>query len=495
MTRALMLQGTGSDVGKSLMVAGLCRLARRRGLSVAPFKPQNMSNNAAACAGGGEIGRAQALQARAAGIPPSVEMNPVLLKPESDRRAQLVLHGRARGRDEAADYMARRGALLPEVLRAFRALSRRHDLILVEGAGSPAEINLRDGDIANMGFAAAAAVPVCLVADIDRGGVIASLVGTQAVLEASDASRIAGFLINRFRGDPALFESGVRTVEDRTGWRCFGVVPWLAAAARLPAEDAVALERPPSANGHLHVAVPLLSRISNFDDLDPLRAEPGVRVEFVPPGMPLPRSADAVILCGTKSTLADLALLKAEGWHHDIHAHVRAGGHILGLCGGFQMMGRRVNDPLGADGGKNHEAGLSLFDMETEMLPEKIVRPVRGRTVAAPGPGTAVAGYEIHTGRSRGPALSSPLLHFGDGRPDGAVAAGGRILGTYMHGLFAGDAFRRQWLDGIRTGIASTKDYEQSVERALDDLADGMELALDVDALFALAATVEPSGQ
>ncbi|EMD82839.1 cobyric acid synthase [Pacificimonas flava] len=485
-----MLQGTGSDVGKSLMVAGLCRLARRRGVSVAPFKPQNMSNNAAACPGGGEIGRAQALQARAAGIPPTVEMNPVLLKPESDRRAQLVLHGRARGRDEAAAYMARRGTLLPEVLRAFRALSERHDLILVEGAGSPAEVNLRQGDIANMGFAQAAGVPVCLVADIDRGGVIASLVGTQAVLEAEDASRIAGFLINRFRGDPALFDAGVRTIEHRTGWRCFGVVPWLGSAARLPAEDAVVLERRPAPDDRLHVAVPLLSRISNFDDLDPLRAEPGVRVDFVPPGRPLPRSADAIILCGTKSTVGDLAMLTAEGWHHDIHAHVLAGGHLLGLCGGFQMMGGSVRDPTGSDGSVSSAIGLGLFDMETEMLPKKIVRSVQGRTEGMPGAGARVAGYEIHTGRSHGPALSAPLLRFDDGRLDGSVAAGGRILGTYMHGLFASDAFRRQWLESIRSGTASAADYEQSVEQALDDLADGMEAALDIDALLALAASV-----
>ena len=482
--RAIMLQGTGSDVGKSLLVAGLCRIARRRGIDVAPFKPQNMSNNAAACPGGGEIGRAQALQARAAGLEPSTDMNPVLLKPEGDRRAQVVLNGKALRSEEAAAYMAKRGSLLPAVIEAFDRLKSAHELVIVEGAGSPAEVNLRKGDIANMGFARAAEVPVVLVGDIDRGGVIASLVGTKAVIAAEDADMIAGFAINRFRGDQALFADGVRFIEDHTGWRCFGIVPWLACAARLPAEDAVVLGPARSKSGAIVIAVPMLSRISNFDDLDPLRAEPDVEVRFIPPGQPLPREADAIILAGTKSTLADLAMLRSEGWDHDILAAWRTGAHLVGLCGGFQMLGKRVEDADAADGMAGSADGLGLFDMTTAMTREKIVRPIDGTTLAD---GDPVTGYEIHTGCSQGPALEKPFCRLDDGTCDGALAAGGRLIGTYLHGVFASDAFRSRWLERLRSGRSSTLDYEDSVDNALDELADGLEAALDVDALLALA--------
>ncbi|MEM0930690.1 MAG: cobyric acid synthase, partial [Pseudomonadota bacterium] len=342
---AIMIQGTGSDVGKSLLVAGLCRIAKRRGIKVAPFKPQNMSNNAAACPSGGEIGRAQALQARAAGINPTTDMNPVLLKPEGDRRSQIVLNGTPLKSEEAAHYMRERGSLLPDVLSAFERLRASYDLVVVEGAGSPAEVNLRKGDIANMGFARAADVPVILIGDIDRGGVIAAVVGTKAVIDAQDAAMIEGFAINRFRGDPALFDDGVTFTETKTGWPCLGVVPWLSCASRLPAEDAVVLERRGGPSNDIIVAVPMLSRISNFDDLDPLRAEDDVEVRFIPPGTPIPRDADAIILSGTKSTLADLAMLRDQGWDHDIIASVRTGGHLVGICGGFQMLGTRIDDP------------------------------------------------------------------------------------------------------------------------------------------------------
>ena len=482
--RAIMLQGTGSDVGKSLLVAGLCRIAQRRGIDAAPFKPQNMSNNAAACPGGGEIGRAQALQARAAGLQPSTDMNPLLLKPEGDRRAQVVLNGKALRSEEAAAYMANRGSLLPIVIEAFDRLRSAHELVIVEGAGSPAEVNLRKGDIANMGFARATDVPVVLVGDIDRGGIIASLVGTRAVIDTEDAEMIAGFAINRFRGDQALFEDGVRFIEDRTGWRNFGIVPWLACAARLPAEDAVVLGQAKPKDGAILIAVPMLSRISNFDDLDPLRAEPDVEVRFIPPGQPIPREADAVILAGTKSTLADLAMLRNEGWDYDIIAAWRTGAHIVGLCGGFQMLGNRIEDADAADGLAGTADGLGLFDMTTVMTRKKVVRPISGTTIADDD---AVTGYEIHTGLSQGPALEKPFSRLEDGVLDGAVAAGGRLIGTYLHGVFASDAFRSRWLEKLRSGRSSTLNYEDGVDTALDELAEGLEEALDVDALLALA--------
>ncbi len=487
--RALMIQGTGSDTGKSAIVAALCRCARRRGLSVAPFKPQNMSNNAAACADGGEIGRAQALQARAAGIAPCVDLNPVLLKPQSDRTAQVVVHGRVISTQEAAEYIGSRDRLLGAVMHSFDRLAARHDLVIAEGAGSPAETNLRARDIANMGFARRAGVPVCLLGDIDRGGVIAAIVGTRAVLEREDAALITGFAINKFRGDPALFDDGLREIERRTGWPCRGVVPWLAAARRLPQEDAVVLEQPALGGARapgtpLRIAAPMLSRIANFDDADPLRMEPGVEFQFVPPGRPLPRDADAIVLPGTKSTVGDLAFLRAQGWDHDVIAHARAGGRVLGLCGGFQMLGRVVHDPHGVDGPAGSVQGLGLLDLETTMSRDKTVRPARGRCARS---GVAVHGYEIHAGASAGADVARPMLHLDTGA-DGAVSGDGRVEGCYVHGLFQSDAFRSQWLDGLRPGSASALAYDDEVERALDELADGVEAALQVDRLLDSAA-------
>lgn len=487
--RALMIQGTGSDVGKSVIVAGLCRLARRRGLRVAPFKPQNMSNNAAACADGGEIGRAQALQARAAGLPPETDFNPVLLKPQSDRTSQVVIQGRPVSTLQAADFKTRRALFLDAVLESFDRLSKAYDLILVEGAGSASEVNLRAGDIANMGFARAAGVPVCLVGDIDRGGVIAALVGTQTVLDAQDAAHIVGFAVNRFRGDPALFSDGARFITERTGWPCFGIIPWLPATARLPAEDAVVLEnavpagQSPARPGRLRIAAPMLSRIANFDDADPLRLELGAVFSFVPPGTPIPRTADVVILFGTKSTLGDLAFLRDQGWDHDIIAHVRSGGRVLGICGGFQMLGRRIIDPAGHDGASGTAEGLGLLDCETVMTGDKTVRPVEGRCALT---GLAVHGYEIHTGHTTGAALAEPLVQLSHG-PDGARGGAGLIEGTYVHGLFAADAFRREWLARAGAAPGPALAYEAGVEDALDALGDGLEAALDVDALFAQA--------
>jgi adenosylcobyric acid synthase len=484
--RALMIQGTGSDTGKSTMVAALCRLARRRGFSVAPFKPQNMSNNAAVCADGGEIGRAQALQARAAGIACRVDFNPVLLKPQSDRTAQVVVHGRAVSTLEAADYMRTRDSLLGAVMDSFQRLAAEFDLIVVEGAGSPAEVNLRLRDIANMGFARRAGVPVCLLGDIDRGGVIASVVGTQAVLDPADAALINSFVINKFRGDPALFTDGVREIEARTGWPCRGVLPWLDAALRLPPEDAMVLDSTPFSGGgsgdaaRLKIVAPMFSRIANFDDADPLRMEANVDFSFVRPGDPLPRDADVVLLLGTKSTLGDLHFLRAQGWHHDIIAHARAGGRVTGLCGGFQLLGQAIRDPGGVDGVAGAAQGLGLLQVETIMHADKSVRPVSGRCARA---GVAMHGYEIHMGSTSGSDCARPMLQLAHGA-DGAVSADGRIEGSYVHGIFHADGFRREWLR--RAGAAASCEllYEQAVEQALDALADGVDAALDVDAMF-----------
>ena len=481
--RILMIQGTGSDVGKSLIVTGLCRLARRRGISVAPFKSQNMSNNAAACADGGEIGRAQALQARAAGLAPRVDFNPVLLKPQSDRRAQIVVRGKAIGHMEASRFLDGRDELLKHALGSFTQLTNEFDLILVEGAGSPAETNLRAKDIANMGFAEAVDAPVCLIGDIDKGGVIASLVGTQAVLGKQDASRIKGFLINKFRGDVALFDDGLKDIERRTGWRSFGVVPWLADAAKLPAEDTVRLNSKPASAHQLKIVAPMLSRLANFDDADPLRFEPKVRFDWVPPGRPIPRDTDVIILFGTKSTLGDLAFLDQQGWTHDIIAHARAGGRVLGICGGFQLLGRQVADPLGIDGPPGTAPGLGLLDVETVMSSEKSVRPVSGACAVSETP---ASGYEIHAGATSGPGLERPMLML-NGKNEGARSSDGLIEGTYVHGLFAEDGFRASWL--ARAGLTDTGSlrYDVAVEEAIDGFADGLEVAVSVDALFDLA--------
>ncbi len=483
-----MFQGTGSDVGKSTLVAGLCRIARRRGLRVAPFKPQNMSNNAAACPDGGEIGRAQALQARAAGLDLHTDFNPVLLKPQSDRTAQVVVHGRVLETITAKSYMNdRRGFLLDAVMASFERLVNQYDLVLVEGAGSPAEINLRERDIANMGFACHANVPVNLIGDIDRGGVIAAIVGTQAVIDARDAQMISSFTINRFRGDPTLFDDGITAIEQRTGWPCRGVVPWLPSAMRLPQEDAVVLERwqpeAGSIDGKVKIAVPMLSRIANFDDMDPLRMEPDVELEFVPPGTPIPRYADAIVLLGTKSTLGDLAFMRQQGWDHDVIAFARAGGRVLGLCGGYQLLGKAVHDPAGVDGEPASAVALGLLNVETRMLADKVTRPVSGRCART---SHSLEGYEIHSGTTSGPDRKRAMTQLPDG-PEGAISADGRIEGTYLHGLFGNDAFRQWWLQGFGVSADATQSYDDFVETELDTLADGLEQALDIDALFAEA--------
>lgn len=482
--KALMIQGTGSDVGKSVLTAGLCRAAVRRGLSVAPFKPQNMSNNAAACEDGGEIGRAQALQARAAGLAPRTDFNPVLLKPQTDKIAQVVVHGKAVDTMAAADYMESRDNLLGAVMESFDRLTGSFDLVLVEGAGSPAETNLRTRDIANMGFARAAGVPVCLVGDIDKGGVIASIVGTQMVLDPEDRKLISGFIINKFRGDPNLFTDGVRDISARTGWPCYGVIPWLPVISRLPAEDAVTLSAPENKkNGSLKIAAPMLSRIANFDDADPLRLEKDINFQWIPPGRPIPRDVDVIILFGTKSTLGDLDFLRAQGWDHDILAHARNGGRVLGLCGGYQILGNQIIDDYGHDGPRGTRRGLGLLDVNTVMTDDKTVRPVEGTCALT---NTATSGYEIHCGETTGQDTKRPMLSLPSG-PDGARSADGRVEGTYVHGLFASDAFRRNWLSRVGGASGSGMNYGEIIDGVLDQLAEELEAALDMDALLTTA--------
>ena len=481
-----MFQGTGSDVGKSLIVAGLARAFHRQGLRIRPFKPQNMSNNAAVTAEGGEIGRAQALQARACAVAPSVDMNPVLLKPQSEIGAQLVIQGRVWGTIKAQAWQQRKAEFLPQVLESFERLGNDADLVLVEGAGSPAEINLRRGDIANMGFAEAAGVPVILIGDIDRGGVIASLLGTVELLEAGERRRLSGFIINKFRGDPRLFDEGIAIISERTDLACVGVVPFLAAASRLPAEDAQSLNGSAARSGSraIKIAVPRLSRIANFDDLDPLVGEPDVRLDLVPPGSPLPGDADLIILPGSKSTIADLAELRAEGWDIDIAGHLRRRGHLFGICAGYQMLGRRLADPKGIEGAPGAVEGLGMLDVSTEMGGDKTLSEARGCHQAS---GKPLCGYEMHIGRTTGPGCARPFIILDDGRPDGAISADGRIAGCHLHGLFASDEFRHAFLSGIVSRQASGIGYERDIESVLDDLADHLEAHLDLERILRVA--------
>ena len=483
---ALMLQGTASNVGKSLLVAGLARAYARRGVAVRPFKPQNMSNNAAVTADGGEIGRAQALQARAAGVAPSVHMNPVLLKPQSEVGAQIVVQGAVSGTACARDYHALKPTLLPRVLDSFARLGRDADLVLVEGAGSPAEVNLRDGDIANMGFAEAAGVPVVLVADVDRGGALAAIVGTWSLLEPGERSLLKGYLVNRFRGDPRLFDGAHDVVVGRTGLEALGVVPYIGAARRLPAEDAVALDgvaAAPAATRAIKIAVPRLPRIANFDDLDPLMAEADVALDLVEPGRALPGDADLVLIPGSKATLADLAHLRAEGWDVDIAGHVRRGGWVLGLCGGYQMLGARIADPAGVEGPPGEAEGLGLLAVATTLAPEKRLAEVSGIDALSGG---AVHGYEMHMGISDGPDRARPMLELG-GRTDGARSANGRVQGCYLHGLFADDGFRHAFLGRIKGRRSSGVAFEHEVDAALDAVAESLEACLDLDRLREIA--------
>jgi adenosylcobyric acid synthase len=481
--RALMFQGTGSDVGKSLIVAGLARALADRGLKVRPFKPQNMSNNAAVTADGGEIGRAQALQARAARTTATVHMNPVLLKPQSEVGAQVVVQGRIHGAARALAYQQMKPQMMRFVLDSFARLRVEADIVLVEGAGSASEVNLRVNDIANMGFARAAAVPVVLIGDIDRGGVIASLVGTKAVIDPDDAALVRGFLVNKFRGDPALFASGTATIARATGWQPLGLIGFFPEARLLPAEDALALDRtsPAKPDPLVRIAVPILPHIANFDDLDPLEAEPAVDLVRVRPGAALPGDASLVILPGSKATIADLAALRQAGFDIDIAAHLRRGGTVLGLCGGYQMLGRTIQDPAGIEGPPGSAEGLGLLDVETVLTVEKQLEPVRGDAGGVP-----FSGYEMHMGVTTGADCGRRFAHLSNGISDGAVSPDGRVIGTYIHGLFGDDRQRSAWL--VRLGAGSSGiAHDSLIETTLDRLAAHIAAHVDIDRVLSLA--------
>ncbi|PZF76792.1 cobyric acid synthase CobQ [Aestuariivirga litoralis] len=483
MTRAIMFMGTGSDVGKSLIVAGLARAFANRGLRVQPFKPQNMSNNAAVTADGGEIGRAQALQARAARVPPSVHMNPILLKPETTTGAQVIVQGKRQASMTAREYFRSRMRYMDACLESFYKVAAQADLVLVEGAGSPGEINLRNGDLANMGFAEAADLPAVLIGDIHRGGVIASIAGTFDILPPEDRARLKAFLINKFHGDPELFSEGRSFLEQRTGTPCVGIVPHFEGARSLPAEDAVALEDAlTTTQKGVRISVLRLPRIANFDDLDPLRLEAGVTLTFVQPGEPIPADSRLVIIPGSKSTVSDLAALRKEGWDIDLLAHVRRGGLVLGLCGGYQMLGKTIADPQGLEAEAGLVPGLGLLDVETTLLSDKTLTRIGGTHVPT---GAALEGYEIHLGKTAGADCARPFALLG-GRPDGAISASGQVMGSYLHGCFGSDAFRSKFLESL--GVqASELRFEETVERVLDQLAAHLEAHLDLDLILSLA--------
>ncbi|PVZ13945.1 MULTISPECIES: cobyric acid synthase [unclassified Pseudomonas] len=480
----LMVQGTTSDAGKSTLVTALCRWYRRQGLSVAPFKPQNMALNSAVTAEGGEIGRAQAVQAQACALAPHTDMNPVLLKPNSETGAQVIIHGQAVGNMNATAYHGYKATAMQAVLASHRRLCDRYDLVLVEGAGSPAEINLREGDIANMGFAEAVDCPVILVADIHRGGVFAHLVGTLALLSPSEQARVKGFVINCFRGDLAMLQPGLDWLESHTGKPVLGVLPYVA-DLHLEAEDG--LDRRQSqgkADQVLKVIVPVLPRISNHTDFDPLRLHPQVDLQFVGPGEPIP-PADLIILPGSKSVRSDLERLRAGGWEGAIARHLRFGGKLLGICGGLQMLGERIADPHGLEGPAGESEGLGWLALSTQLEPEKQLRNVRGTLCQGQVP---VSGYEIHAGVTHGLALQHPAVLLEDGRSDGAISPCGQVIGTYLHGLFEGEQACQVLLQWAGLAHVQAVDYQALRERDIERLADLVERHLNTTELKALGA-------
>ena len=484
--RGLMIQGTTSDAGKTTLVAALCRILARRGLNVAPFKPQNMALNSAVTADGGEIGRAQALQALAAGIAPRVDFNPVLLKPTTDRRAQVIVHGHAIDTLDARDYHAYKTVAMGAVMESWQRLTAEFDWVIVEGAGSPAEINLRDRDIANMGFAEAADVPVILIADIDRGGVFAHLVGTLDLLSPSEQARVKGFVINRFRGDIGLLESGLDWLEARTGKPVIGVLPYLH-GLMLDAEDAIATGSAAKPDARLKAVAIATPRCSNHNDLDPLRLHPEVDFRWIGPGDTLP-ACDLVVLPGSKAVQADLAWLREQGHEAALRRHLRYGGKLIGICGGFQMLGRQLHDPRGLEGDAASIAGFGLLDCETELEPEKQLRNVAG-TLALPG-SPRVAGYEIHMGVTRGAALARPAAIL-DGKPDGAISEDNAILGSYCHGLFDTPEALSALLAWAGLAAPQAVNFAARREADLERLADAVEGAMKLDLLGISSGVVE----
>jgi len=478
---SLMIQGTSSDAGKSAVVAGLCRLLARRGVRVAPFKPQNMALNSAVTIDGGEIGRAQAVQAQAAGLEPHTDMNPVLLKPSTEVGAQVIVHGKVLTQMDARDYHAFKPRMMAPVLESFRRLRGQYDLVLVEGAGSPAEINLRDGDLANMGFAEAADCPVWLVGDIDRGGVFAQLIGTMELLSASEQARIEAFVINRFRGDVSLLDPGLEYLTERTGIPVIGVLPYLE-DFHLEAEDSLSRSRNRAAGSvALRVAVPVLPRMSNHTDLDPLALHPRVELDWVEPGQAIP-GCDLIILPGSKSVRQDLQRLSDEGWAESIYRHLRYGGRVLGLCGGYQMLGSTVRDPEGIEGPPGSGEGLGLLSVETTLEADKQLRRVSGHLTIDDA---QVDGYEIHMGTTVGADLQRPLVRLPD-RTDGAISEDGLVMGTYLHGLLEAESARRAILAWAGLRDAAAPDYRSIRDQAIDRLADMLEKHLDAEALNGL---------
>ncbi|MGY2237002.1 cobyric acid synthase [Pseudomonas gingeri] len=474
----LMVQGTTSDAGKSTLVTALCRWLTRQGVRVVPFKPQNMALNSAVTADGGEIGRAQAVQAQACGLQPHTDMNPVLLKPNSDTGAQVIIHGRAVTTMNAVAYHDYKAIAMQAVLASHQRLSAGYPVVMVEGAGSPAEINLRAGDIANMGFAEAVDCPVLLIADINRGGVFAHLVGTLELLSASEQARVKGFIINRFRGDIALLQPGLDWLEARTGKPVIGVLPYVM-DLHLEAEDGLDRRQADKVEKVLKVVVPVLPRISNHTDFDPLRLHPQVDLQFVGPGQAIP-AADLIILPGSKSVRSDLAYLRGNGWEAAINRHLRYGGKVLGICGGLQMLGEQVHDPLGLEGPAGSSAGLGLLALSTELEQEKQLRNVRGHLLLE---NAEVSGYEIHAGVTTGAALEHPAVRLDDGRHDGAQSADGQILGTYLHGLFESPRSCAALLRWAGLEAVQEVDYHALRERDIERLADLVERHLDTDRL------------
>lgn len=473
MAAGLMIQGTASGVGKSVLVAGLCRLLARQGVRVAPFKPQNMSNNAAVTVDGGEIGRAQALQAFACGISPTVDMNPVLLKPEADCTSQLVVLGKVVGKLESARFREERRQWLATVLESFGRLRRSCDVVLVEGAGSPAEPNLRAGDIANMGFAEAADIPVWLVGDIGCGGVFASLTGTLNILSAAERARVQALLINRFRGHLPLLDDGLEWLRQSSGKQVAGVIPWL--PLELPEEDAPyrLAETKESADGELRIAVITSPRMSNLDDLDPLAAEPSVSLRLVDHPQQL-QPADLIILPGSKHVAADLNWLRERGFVTALERHLRYGGKILGICGGMQMLGRQIIDESGVEN-PGTVTGLGWLDMTTCMRSEKTVKLVE--SIARWPQAVPVSGYEIHYGDDNPDENLFPFSHRSDD---------GQVWGTYLHGLFSSGEFRTAWLAEMGVSIETGENHEQRVMASLDLLADALEAAIAPELLTPL---------
>ena len=473
-----MIQGTGSNVGKSLLVAGLCRHFTNQGLKVRPFKPQNMSNNAAVTADDGEIGRAQALQAIACKTEPTIHMNPVLLKPEGETGSQLIVQGKRKGSFKARDFYQQKQDLMQPVLQSYEVLKQEADLVIVEGAGSASEMNLRQNDIANMGFALRANLPVYLAADIDRGGVLASIVGTHALLPQKERALIKGYIINKFRGDPSLFTSAQDLITEHTSWPSLGVCPWFQEANLLPAEDSQDLETSQTQHsGTIKIAVPITPRIANFDDLDPLKSEPNVELHLIKPGTPLPLDADLIILAGSKATISDLLFLYEQGWDTDIKAHVRRGGFVLGLCGGYQMLGTTIKDPLKLESRHEEIKGLGLLNIETTLEPNKTLTQT-----TATFKDCSLTAYKMHMGKTNGDDCNRPLFTTPSG-PEGARSETGTIMGTYLHGLFQEDTFREKFLQTIKQNHTSSVRYKNQIETTLDKFAAHLNTHLKLDDL------------